>query len=399
MNNAVTIAAHEFRTVYRRRMFQILTVAFPVVALIAVGVIWFIQNQDEDDESVKYGYVDMVGMFDKSLTQGKVQFVPYSTFDAGRSDLLEDEIKKLFVIPGNYIETGVVQSFEVGSGLDLDGVDDALTSFLLDNLIGEDDRPELAARLKDPAQGVHVSLDSDGVPREINGPRVVFFLGLAVLLFMSLVTTGGFLLLGLGEEKENRIMEVLLSSVTPAQLLVGKILGLGSAGLSQILVWVVWALVLIRLLPAILPDLDIAPPGVGPTLLALAFFILGYLLFGTLLACLGSITTSAQESQQLQIVVIFPLIIPVYASFYIVSNPTAWITKFLTFFPFTSPLVVLQRLGPEAIEVWEVAVSLGILGLTVLLALFIAARVFRAFLLSYGRRPSAKQLWAALKGG
>ena len=403
MNSALIIAFHEFRSVFQHRVFQILTVAFPLVAVIGFAAIWFIQNVGGDDgdeigEPVKYGYVDMAGVINDHLTQGRIQYVPYPTFEEGQADLLAENIRELFIIPEDYIETGLVQSFSVGSGLRLDGVDDTLTSLLLDNLIDDGTPPELVARLKRPAHAVQVSLDSDGAPNEISGGRVVFFLGLVILLFISLLVTANFMLQGLGQEKENRIMEVLLSSVTPAQLMVGKIIGLGAAGLAQITIWIVAALIFVSVLPSILPDLGIAPPGVAETLLAIMFFILGYMLFGTLLAGIGAITTTTQESQQISILVNSPLIIPIYAWSYIVENPTSWITRVLTFFPFTAPLVVFQRLGPHAIEAWEIAASLAILALAVLFAMFVVSRVFRAFLLSYGKRPSIKQLWAALRG-
>ena len=106
----------------------------------------------------------------------------------------------------------------------------------------------------------------------MDGARIAFFLGLAFLLMLSLAITGGFLLQGVGEEKESRIMEVLLSSVTPSQFMMGKVLGLGAAGLTQILIWVISARVLLEVLPSVLTDKDFTLPGIAPTLLAVAFF-------------------------------------------------------------------------------------------------------------------------------
>ena len=194
-------------------------------------------------------------------------------------------------------------------------------------------------------------------------------------------------------------MEVLLSSITPAQLMMGKVLGLGAAGLSQILVWVVSVRIVLGVAPSVLTDLDLALPGIGPTVLAFAFFVLGYLLFATLNAGLGAIAPTMRESQQLSIIVALPLIIPIYAWVYIAENPTAGVVKFLTFFPFTSPLVALQRLGPDAIEGWEIALSLVILALSVFGTMVLISRIFRAFLLSYGKRPDLRVVWKALVSG
>ena len=194
-------------------------------------------------------------------------------------------------------------------------------------------------------------------------------------------------------------MEVLLSSVTPAQFMVGKVLGLGAAGLSQVLIWVAVGLTLLKVLPSVFTDLDLTPPGLAPMAGAVAFFVLGYLMFATLNAGLGAISPTARESQQLSIIVAALLIIPIWGWAYIVENPTAGIVKFLTFFPLTSLLVVLERLGPAAIEPWEVAVSLVVLVLSVVAVAFLVSRIFRAFLLSYGKRPGAGMLLRVLVKG
>ena len=270
---------------------------------------------------------------------------------------------------------------------------------MLANLSDAAPESEVIERLKQPLFLDAVAVDPKGAPRDLDGPRVFFFLGLAFLLMFSLAMTGGFLLQGLGEEKESRIMEVLLSSVTPAQFMVGKVLGLGAAGLSQVLIWVAIGRTLLEVLPSVVTDLDLTLPGLAPTIGAVAFFVLGYGMFATLNAGLGAISPTTRESQQLSIIVAAPLIIPIYAWVYIVENPTAGVVKFLTFFPLTSPLVVLERLGPEAIEPWEVAVSLVVLAVSVVAVAFLVSRIFRAFLLSYGKRPGLRMLARALVRG
>ncbi len=194
-------------------------------------------------------------------------------------------------------------------------------------------------------------------------------------------------------------MEVLLSSVRPDQFMVGKVVGLGSAGLSQMLVWVVSGLVLLQIAPAALDFDGFSLPPAASLVVAALFFVTGYLLFATLYSGLGAVSPTTREAQQLSFIVVGPLIIPVYAFVYIVENPTAPVTKVLTFFPFTAPLVVLQRMGPDAIAWWEVVVSLGILGATAAAALVFIGRLFRAFLLSYGKRPGLRALASAIRRG
>ena len=402
MRTTLTIAVHEFKTMYRRRMFQIVTVGVPVAVLIALSVVWVIQNVGDDEGEIdKAGYVDGTTLFSGHLTQDDVEFVRYDSRDEGMDGLLAEDVKSLYVIPPDYLATGLVQRVEVGLGFDLNsqGKDERLSRFLLANLSDAAPESDVIERLKYPLFLTNVAVDPLGVPRDLDVPRVIFFLGLAALLMFSLLMTGGFLLQGLGEEKESRIMEVLLSSVTPAQFMIGKVLGLGAAGLSQVLIWVVVGRTLLEVLPSVFTGLDFALPGLAPMVIAVTFFVLGYFMFATLNAGLGAISSTSQESQQLTIIVAAPLIIPIWAWIYIVENPTAGAVKFLTFFPLTSPMVVLERLGPGAIEPWEVAVSLVVLALSVVAVLFLVTRIFRAFLLSYGKRPGPRLLLRALVRG
>ena len=400
MSVVLTIAYHELKTMYRRRMFQIVTVALPVVALGALAVAWLVHNTDQDEEADKVGYVDAAGLFTGHQAQGQVDFVSYPTRDAGMAALLADDVRRLYLIPEDYLGTGLVERFKVGLGLGFDeGADPQLRGFLLDNLSEAAPESEVIERLKDPLRLAGVAVDSTGAVQQLNFPRVLFFLVLAFLLMFSLAMTGGFLLQGLGEEKENRIMEVLLSSVTPAQFMIGKVLGLGAAGLSQILAWVVSGRIILELLSSVASGVELSLPGLGPTLVAFVFFVLGYLLFATLMAGVGAISPTTRESQQLSIILTLPLIVPIYGWIYIVENPTAVVVRIGTFFPLTAPLIVLQRLGPEAIEPWELAASLVVLGLSVVGAMLLAGRVFRAFLLSYGKRPGLRVLWSSMRRG
>ena len=266
---------------------------------------------------------------------------------------------------------------------------------MLDNLLSSDLPPEMTERLRNPLVLANVQVDSEGAPRDIDAGRVVFFLGMGTLLFISLVMTGAFLLQSLGEEKENRIMEVLLSSVTPGQLMVGKILGLGAAGLSQMLLWVASGLILLNVI-ALAPDVSIEVPGVALAMVGVLFFVLGYLFFATLMAGLGAVASTAQEGSQLSVIFVLPLGIPIWVWLYIVSNPTAPIVQFLTVFPLTSPVVVMERLAIGAIGFWEVTFSLGVLALSIIAAMYMMIRVFRTYLLSYGKRPGLREVLRTL---
>ena len=396
MKTSRTIAVHEFKGMFRRRMFLIMTIGLPVIALVALLVIGFIKSQKDEPKEQQVGYVDVTGLFTEATGQGLVEFVPYDNVDAGMEALLAEDIKRLYVISPNYLTSGIVQRIRVSQGIDVaDGGDPVLRSFLLDNLLSSDLPPEITERLRNPLVLANVQVDSEGAARDIDAGRVAFFLGMGILLFTSLTMTGGFLLQGLGEEKENRIMEVLLSSVTPGQLMVGKILGLGAAGLTQILVWLVAGIGLLTVINTG-PDISIEVPGVELALVGVLFFVLGYLFFATLMAGLGAVASTAQEGSQLSMIFVLPLMVPIGLWLYIVSNPTASIVQLLTVFPFTSPVVVMERLAVGAIGFWQVTFSLGVLALSVIAAMYMVIRVFRTYLLTYGKRPGLREVLRTL---
>ena len=206
MKSLQTIAIHEFMVMFHRKMFRIMPVGLPAIALVALLVIAFIQSQEDDLKEVQAGYVDTTGLFTEFRTQGNVEFVPYQTPENGMEALLAEEVKKLYVIPPNYLTSGVVQRFTISAGIDLgNGGDTVLRSFLFDNLVGTDLPPEVVQRLRNPLNLADVQVDSEATPRDIDAGRVVFFLGMGILLFFSLVTTGAFLLQSLGERKRTAL--------------------------------------------------------------------------------------------------------------------------------------------------------------------------------------------------
>ena len=400
MRAFLAIASHEFLITFRRRSFQAVTVLLPLGGLVALLIFQAVAGRETTPKVARVGYVDGLGIFANYRVQDGTEFVPYSTLDAGMQALLREEIRRLYVIPPDYLTTGGVQRYAVGQGFDMAGgrdPDPALRHFLLDNLLGTRLATEVAPRVKDPLHLASLAIDAQGNLKPIDGGRFIFFEALAALLVMAIFTSSGFLLQGVGEEKENRIMEVLLSSVTPGQLLVGKILGLGVAGLGQIVIWLVSGIALLKLADRVIPDWPISAPG-AVTLLGILFFVLGFLLFATLMAALGAVSATARESQQISGIFIVPAIVPFYLIPYIASHPTGAIVRFLTLFPITSPIVVFQRLGVSSIEPWEVLASALVLVLAVLGAMLLAVRVFHAYLLMYGKRPGLRNLLRTLIG-
>jgi ABC-2 type transport system permease protein len=218
------------------------------------------------------------------------------------------------------------------------------------------------------------------------------------LIFMlSIFITSGYLLQSVTEEKENRVVEILLSSVPALPLMAGKIVGLGAAGLTQVAIWVGTALVA---LPFINQQFELTI-NVSPVTLVLAvvFFTLGYLSYGALYAAVGALSPGAREAQQYASFFGFLAVIPIVLMPLILSDPNALVVLFLCVFPLTSPAATLAVIAVSEETPWLlVAVATLSQILFVILAIVVSGRIFRATVLLYGVRPSVKQITGAMFG-
>jgi ABC-2 type transport system permease protein len=208
-----------------------------------------------------------------------------------------------------------------------------------------------------------------------------------------MVFSSTYMLQGLGEEKENRIMEVLLSSVSPRQLLTGKVLGLSAAGLVQVAVWMVSLPFLMNLASSSISGFagTIQLP-VGFLVFGVIYFILGYLLFTVLAAGIGAVSSTVQEGQQLATIYSIFAITPLWCMSLIILYPDSSVWTILTIFPLTAPVMVMERLGMINIPSWQIAASITVLVLSIIGGLLLAAKVFKAYLLSYGKSSKLKEI-------
>ncbi|MCJ7763908.1 MAG: ABC transporter permease, partial [Dehalococcoidales bacterium] len=254
---------------------------------------------------------------------------------------------------------------------------------------------QVVTRVQYPLSLNSITLDESGQVAAEQGGFSAFIVPyiFSILLVMAIFTSSGFLLQGLGEEKENRVMEILLSSVSPRQLITGKVLGLGVAGLLQIAVWLLSARFLAGMasstIGGMLSSLQIPTDFL---ILGLVYFILGYLLFAIIMAGAGSIGATAREGQQLSIIFTLTAVAPLWFTYLIMNNPNNVVAQLLTLFPLTAPITVMLRMGLSDIPVWQIAVSIGLMIATIIGLLMLVAKVFRTFLLMHGKTPKLGEI-------
>lgn len=419
MGSVRIVTRHEFRTAVTRPSYIILTAAVPVlVALAVAGFAIFTLMTREDAgaetassaessaETPRLGYVDLTdgpALFGAYQEQPGGVFVAVSDRDAGIAALMDEQIDALFVFPPDYAETGRVVRVRIADdgggvfGSDGPSYSGTLRGFVLSNLFADEVPAGLAERLQIPYTLVMEEVRPDGAEDESAGfdiGRAAFFAVAGISLLFSVFFSSGYVLNALVEEKENRVMEVLLSSVKPDALLLGKFLGLGAAGLLQMAAWLasVGAGVLVVGLIVDIPADFLTMPGVGDIAIAAGYFLFGYALFASLMAAVGAVTTSLREANQISAIVIVPAFIPVWLNFILFTEPEGTVARVLTYIPVTAPVTGFIRLAIDAMGPLETVAALLVLAASASGALWLAMRLFRAYLLMYGKRPTLKEM-------
>ncbi len=235
---------------------------------------------------------------------------------------------------------------------------------------------------------------AEGVSKEEG--TASFFLAFTMLFFiyMSVLFYGIFVMRGVIEEKQSRISEVLVSSVKPAQMMLGKLIGIGMVGLTQMSIWALTAMALTVFGVSIFAARGINFPNIPPILFVyfVVYFLLGYFLFATLYAMVAATVSSEDESQQAQFPVTMLLIIPMLIFTAIINNPNSPLAITLSMIPFFAPTLMMMRIALVNPPVWQILLSMAIMVATILGCVWVAGRIYRVGILMYGKRPSIAEL-------
>ncbi len=230
-----------------------------------------------------------------------------------------------------------------------------------------------------------------------------FFVGYAVmfLLYMSILLYAVAVLRSVILEKNNRVVEIIVSSIKPMPLMLGKVVGVGCVGLLQLVLWGAMAALIVTFREQVLglfglpgagsfalPDIGIGAIGV-----IVAYFLMGFFFYASLYAAIGAMVNSEQEAQQAQAPVIIVLMIPVLCVQIVAGDPRGAVAEILTLIPFSSPILMPMRYVLGAVSIGEILLSLAILAVSLMAAISLAAKIYRVGILSYGKKPSFKEVW------
>lgn len=396
------IAISTYRRRIRSGMFLLFTLGLPLIMVIAGAIPWIQASRESPATSV--GYVDQTGQLapisevtveDADFTR-TVSFTSYESIDAAETAVQRGDIAGFLVVPDGYFEDQIPTYYgeeEPGPLLD-----DGLSLFMLRAQLP--DAPEwMVNRLENPAKYTFVA-QTTGVSVE-QGIGVVIRIGLPAVLAVvfGLAVFTGISQMGavIVREKEQRAMEMVITSLRPRELVAGKVLGMTMLTLTQIAVWSVGGTAALLLYLAQATDVGTISIPWGVFIWAVLLGVPGYFLYALLASGLGILASDSQQAQQMAGILSFAGFVPFWMIGLFIESPDSALAVALTLFPLTAPTLGLFRMTLTQVPTWQLAGAVGILLVSLVATTWVVARIFRAAMLMYGQRPTPKQIWRAMR--
>lgn len=443
MNKIKLIISREYLSRVKKKSFLVMTILGPILfAAMMIVPAWLASR--EDTEVRKIAVIDKSGIF-----ENKIENTEYIKFDYLKDVSIKD-IKKTFpesnyyavlqIFPSITYEPSAVELFSnkqpsfsikshIANSMEKELKNRKLRSLGIDENILTSIKSDVSIRT--------IQWTEDGEEKE-SSTEIAMGIGYAsgFLIYFFIFLFGAQVMRGVIEEKTSRIVEIIISSARPFQLMMGKIVGIALVGLTQFLLWILLTFIIITgVKTAFFPDLgkqntqelvvqdlfeqgdipqaetmqpqnldkisDIlnAAKSINYGLLFSSFifyFIGGYLLYGSLFAAIGAAVDNETDTQQFMLPITIPLILGIFVMMNVIQNPESPIAFWFSIIPFTSPIVMMVRI-PFGVPYWELALSMGLLVLSFIGTTWVAAKIYRTGILMYGKKISYKELWKWLR--
>ena len=428
MSNISLVIEREYRSRVIKKSFIITTLLMPLVMLIMMFAPAAMMIFTEPEHTMVSVIDDSHAIADRLVGNDNLQFLPCTAASVEQA-LAEKPDSPVLVIPGNVLESPNAQlrlyttgpsSMKIEADIN-NQINDIIENVRLTNYgIHDIDKILNDVRSTLSVQVVRSDKDDDTTSSEF-----AYVLGtvLSLVLYMFMLLYGQMVMTSIIEEKNNRVLEVVVSSVKPVDIMMGKIIGIALVAVTQIVIWAILSFAMVTLLlPAIMPAeimSDLAAVNAGNmsgvsagadlsllvafsqltnlTFLAgifitmTLFLVGGFLLYSAIYAAIGSAVDNIQDASQLQIFTIVPIMLGLFCSMSVGVNPNSSLVMWCSFIPFTSPMVMMARL-PFGIPVWQTVVSLVILTASFIAMTWVAAKIYRVGIFMYGKKPTARDL-------
>ena len=342
---------------------------------------------------------------DAAMFMENIVLVPYDTsgrtVEQTRGDLLAkiraNEADAYLIVPQSLDQQFEFRSRKGGDFVTNDTFTDALNAAvrsqrLADANISEERLTELSAKVKIDAKGI----DETGAERDTAGTFIAAF-AIGLMIYVTLAIYGQVIMGAVVEEKETRIAEILFSSARPFELMLGKLVGVGLAGLTQLSIWLTSAVLILGIA---ISQTDVGPmlgmvPKITPFMLILflIFFLLGFFIYASIFALIGSMVTSMQEGSQFAFPPILIMLAGFYFSFAVIRDPNSTLSVLVSMAPFLAPITMPVRILAEMPPFWQIALAIVVNIITIAGLVWITARVYRVGMLMYGKRASIPEVW------
>lgn len=414
MKKILAIAKWEFIEKVKTKTFIISLILTPII-IIGFSIVPTLLSAEEDTRTKVIGVFDRTGFYfdnvrdaleEFKLEDGQPNYIvinlykekeePAENKASADKNITQKKIEGYLFINMPSPDSFVVEyrSGSIGNFRDLKRFEEVLNKIRIHKeLLNSGINPELLSSLQKNIKIEQIRIEESGKEGKQDF-LIVFFSSFIfiILLMMMVIYSGQMLVRSLIEEKSNKLIEVLISSCTPDELLTGKILGLSSLGLTQIFVWVLLGLGLAG--GAVVP-----PEMFENILLILLFFVLGFVFYTTLFVGIGSIVTTEQEAQQITTYLSLTLMLPIIIAMPAIQNPDVLILKILSYIPLTIPSVMLLRVNIAPVPVVDLLITISIMLISIYIMIKLSAKIFRIGILSYGGRPTIKEIISWIKSG
>ena len=415
MKKLYLVSRNEILSLIRRPSFLFATFGLPLFsALLIAGLSYFNNGNDNQLASISaittggstvinndnnFGYVDqakIIASFPTDLPE--TVLTAYRDEPEAKRALSDRGIEGFFLVPSDYLQTGTIKFVRPDGAINQSNQGIKQFERLLQfNLL--EGNEELDQRFKQPF-ALEVNYLEASIAQNLDDPMEYMLLpyGITLLYYILILTSSSLLLSSITKEKESRLIEILMVSTTPKQLLGGKIIGLGLVGLFQTLIWIGSGYIFFKISGR---TLDL-PHSVNLTpeliLWGVLFFLTGYALYASLMAAIGALVPKLREATHATMIVISPMIIPIMMISVVVRKPNDWVALTLSMIPFTSPVTMMTRHATTSVPVWQSITSILLLILTAYLIIRIVARIFHAQNLLSGQPFNLTRFFNAVRG-
>lgn len=390
MNKFLLVFQHELQTILNRRSFRLTLILVPLVALIVVTLVMRLGGATpsetmmedlftpESEEEVVMGFVDDSGLVQEVPADWETVFQPFDTAQAAEQALAQAKIAAYYRIPTDYLQSGMVEKYG-GSSNFLEQMADStgIETLLAFNLSGGDEN--LVQRLQTPmlVQQELLSEELTTLRNPLSGGSFYLPYAMTMLFYMLIFGNASSLLRSVTTEKENRVLEGLLTSLRPVELISGKIAAVGLAGLLQTGFWLASAGLLLRINGQ---SLGLSPAALPlPTLVwGVVYFLLGYGMYASMMAGVGALVPNIKESSQFSLLISSPLILSLVFFNFIINAPDSLFSVVMSLFPLTAPVIMMTRLTAGTVPGWQLWLAAVLMAAMVAWIILSVSRLFQA---------------------